>query len=146
MIEVRRMIESDIREIWSWRNDLTTRNNSISSDVITWAVHSRWFYSALEDKNSLSFVGLVGADKVGLCRFTLIGNVAEVSINLNPAFRGKRLASPLLKYSIAEYCKSELNVNFSATIKHSNHSSIACFESVGFTLSDSDEHYVYMTK
>ena len=82
------------------------------------------------------YIGQVGSLKqeIGVIRFDISEkHNCKVSITIDPAWRGKRLSSPLIDAGIARISKS-LNVIFLAEIKKENLASRKCFENCGFTL------------
>ncbi len=79
-----------------------------------------------------------------MCRFDVNGstNTAEVSINLNPVFRNKRLSKKILAEAITAF-NDEAGFDLTATIRKINKSSIKCFASVGFVFDREDADYNY---
>jgi RimJ/RimL family protein N-acetyltransferase len=135
-IECRRAIKSDSEAIFNWRNDEASISNSFSSDPVKLSDHNRWFASVLENKNTRLFIGLIGKTKkeFGVVRFETAGDgVCEVSINLAPEWRGKRLSSALLIAGMTQFSADFDSVYF-ARIKASNFTSQKCFERAGFSL------------
>jgi hypothetical protein len=83
----------DSAVIWKWRNDAQTRKMSAIIDQVSWEAHKIWYENSLKNINHYLYVGIIDAiNKVGMCRFDVdvTKNSADVSINLNPDFRGKK--------------------------------------------------------
>lgn len=137
MLQVRRAAEADKRDLWSWRNDPATVSASISSVPVSWPAHEVWFEGILADSERALYVGELGdtGDKVGMCRFDLDekGTLAEVSINLNPVHRGKKLSPALLVAAIQAFRAEFGGLSLTATIRADNVASIRLFSSAGFT-------------
>lgn len=136
-IYIRPAKDTDSKDIWSWRNDPVTRENSPNDDEVSWDEHSAWFTAALNDPNKIIFMG-VDAEvsvSVGMVRFDINedGFTAEVSINLNPSWRGKKISSHFLSLAIAEIQKTSPFV-LTAEIKSENTPSIHCFKRCAFSL------------
>lgn len=85
--------------------------------------NSRTIYIAIDN----------GGSKMGMCRFDTLPEGVEVSINLNPALRGKGLAKPILEKCIDTFIQEypEATTLF-AQIRVENSASIRIFEQVGF--------------
>lgn len=136
----------DSEDIWTWRNDERTRSMSISSGFIERDVHEAWFSHALADPLREFFIGVTVAEgtKIGMCRFDLDADKssAEVSINLNPAMRGKGWAKPLLADAVRRYA-AESSVSIKATVKRHNAAAVRCFLDCGFHLRADDGEYLY---
>ncbi len=78
---------------------------SITTEEVNWETHSAWYDKSLTNPNRHLYVGILDGEKIGMCRFDIDieSNTAEVSINLNPKYRGKNLSNKLLIKSIEEF-------------------------------------------
>ncbi|MBT6536258.1 MAG: GNAT family N-acetyltransferase [Rhodospirillaceae bacterium] len=125
----------DSNDIWEWRNDPTTRAMSRIATVTSWESHCTWFAAAQKNENKVIYIGTEGETdaKIGMVRFDIdpANNVAETSINLNPAMRGKSLSQPFLALA-AEKFSHYFNGDLVAEIRSENSTSIRIFENVGF--------------
>tara|TARA_R110002033_G_scaffold171173_2_gene217128 strand:- start:33063 stop:33392 length:330 start_codon:yes stop_codon:yes gene_type:complete len=103
-------------------------------DHIDWGVHDLWFSEALVDRDKILLVGFQVNDgeKVGVVRFDCDGSgKAEVSINLNPDFRGKGLSKLMLNKSL-DYLLSSGVFLCVSKVKKINLPSVNLFYSLGF--------------
>ena len=142
-LTIRRAVEGDSKDIWQWRNDPTTKANSINTDDVSWENHCVWYQKSLQNPDRFLYIGIdTKENKIGMCRFDVSGNEAEVSINLNPVFRNQKLSEPLLISSIRQFDKLA-NIVLHATIKHFNIASQQCFKKAGFTHISDDSEYRY---
>jgi RimJ/RimL family protein N-acetyltransferase len=147
MIFARAASIRDAQNLFEWRNDEATRAASQSREAVNWADHLCWLEGVLANDGRHLYV-CENAEKppecLGTCRFDVSGDrsSAEVSINLNPAFRGRGLAQPLLAAAIGQF-RADLGrpIELTATIRHSNGASIRLFLKNGFRLSHSDEEF-----
>ena len=138
---VSKATENDSVDIWKWRNDMRTRQLSIKTELVSWENHCDWYKNSQKNKQLHLYVGTINTtSKVGVCRFDIdkTKNSAEVSINLNPDFRNKKISSLFLKKTIDVFIKNQ-NINLTATIKKENTYSIKCFSSCNFTFDYEDE-------
>ena len=146
-INILKATMSDAKDIWEWRNDELAIGMSLSTHSINWEAHSAWYEKSLADPNLYFLIGFLdNNEKIGVCRFDLdhSKNIANVSINLNPQHRNKKLSYQFLRLSIANFLE-EQKVNLVATIKKSNIGSIKCFKENGFILNHENEecfHYI----
>jgi len=115
---------------------------SINTDEVDWDSHNRWYVQALSSPDCFLYVGKLGAESIGVCRFDMdSGNVtAKVSINLNPIFRGRHLSSQLLAAAIDEFWRTN-KTDLRATVKKENTSSLKCFTNCGFMVSYEEGNY-----
>ena len=125
----------DSKEVLDWRNDPATREMSMNTSVISWNDHSEWFSKMLDSPTRIGFIGELGGEKIGVVFMHIHKSKAKVSINLNPAHRGKKLAGLLLRKSMIEVQKLNLKIDqFIAEIKNANTRSAKIFVQNGFVL------------
>lgn len=153
-ISVIRAAQSDSKDVWEWRNDEFSRRMSITTDPIAWETHRVWFENSLADPNRYLFIACIdneragaGVEKAGICRFDLDPEkkIAEVSINLNPRYRNKRLSAQILSAAIETFAQTH-KVDLLATIRTTNTGSIKCFTQCGFKLASEDCDYALFKK
>ena len=94
-VTVRPARPADALDVLAWRNDPLTRAMSRDQEVVAEAAHLAWFTRALADPARTLLIGEAMGGKVGMVRIDR-GAETELSINLNPAFRGQGLSRPLL--------------------------------------------------
>ena len=136
-ITLRKAKISDSKTIWKWRNDPLTRSMFINKDFIEYKDHLKWFKSKLKNKNSFIFIGQAFEKNVGMVRIDVSKNIGEISININPRFRGISLSETLLTDSIQAFRKKKPNCELVADIDKKNTASIKIFSSIGFVRQNS---------
>ena len=92
----------DSLDVLTWRNDLASQKMSINSSIISPEEHSAWFADMLENDNHIGIIGEINGEKIGVVFMLISERNSNVSINLNPLYRGKGLAGSLLRSSILE--------------------------------------------
>jgi RimJ/RimL family protein N-acetyltransferase len=144
---VREATLEDRKPIWEWWNDPITRKMMKKNDHVPWEEHCAWFEKVLEDENRILCVGLVDQHKIGVVRFDLrIDEIYEVSINLNPFFRGKGYGSKVLLKSMEYLTKDRKVKKLFAMCKKINIASRKTFEKAGFTVVDPKQYYPGMER
>lgn len=83
-IEIRRATEDDSRNLFEWRNHPSIRAVSRNPELIDWDAHCAWFDSVLNDKDRALLIGYIGDKPIGVVRFDMVRDIAEVSIYLVP--------------------------------------------------------------
>lgn len=129
----------DAAVLWEWRNDAATRAMSQTNSIVPWEDHRHWFAASLENPLRFIWMGIdENGNSIGMSRFDINTekNNAEVSINLNPAARGKGYAIPLLRLSI-ELFTAQHPITLTATIHEANSASQRCFARCGFQQTNS---------
>lgn len=134
---------ADAQDILDWRNDSAARAMSANPEVITRDRHVAWLTGALDNPDTDLFIADSDVGKIGICRFEANANgaAAEVSINLNPAFRGRGLARRLLETAIALYLHRQ-PIPLTARIKAGNAASDAIFRKAGFVATAPSDAFV----
>lgn len=102
-IEIRTVKPDDSERLFNWRNHPTIRAVSRNTDTIKWEDHSRWFASVLSDPNRFLLIGESYGESIGVVRFDIRNNEAEVSIYLVPDTKTSVRGRDLLQ-SAEQWC------------------------------------------
>ena len=122
----------DMKNVFDLSNDDTVRAMSIHPEKIEWESHVKWFENALNDPDVLFYVAeTANGDFIGQVRFARDNADWVVSISLVKEYRGRGLASALLRKSI-ELSRLE---NVTAYIYNTNKASLKAFEKADFEAS-----------
>jgi len=132
-MKIRKAIIHDCDDLFNWRNDPLTRSMSIESSEILIEDHKKWFEDSLKSLSRIIYIGELNGKKIGVCRFDIFDNksYSEISINLNPDFRGHGISFKLLDNAIKEF-KSSYPIDIHAKIKRANKASLKIFKKSGF--------------
>jgi RimJ/RimL family protein N-acetyltransferase len=124
---------------------------SVNQAELSLQEHVTWLERTLREKNRLILIGeLSDGQKVGVVRFDLNFEKMEstISIIIDPAMQGKKLAAPLLQAGIEgfkqHYGKGINSMALIAQIRHENTPSISCFSRVGFVFEREDKTFKYL--
>lgn len=131
---LRKAIESDVKNIFELSNEENVRENSIITEPITWENHVKWFNDKINDNDYLILIAEDELNQfVGQVRYEFENNQAIVSISIAPDFRGLDLAAPIIaesaKFLFADNEKIEFIL---AYIKEINIPSLKAFEQAGY--------------
>jgi hypothetical protein len=134
-MHIRPAVLDDALDLLCWRNDPLTRQMSRDSRVISESEHLRWYNRALGNPHIEMYVGHMGNEKFGVCRFDLnpSESFSEVSLNVNPTMRGRNLSLGFLSECICLYRKHR-SVRLKASINNKNIGSLKVFQGCGFLL------------
>lgn len=146
MITIRPAVAADAVAVHHWRNDPLAREASVSTAEVPWDQHEEWFSRMLaSDDHRLYIADETGPDggvaAVGTVRFDIVsdGTSADVSINLNPACRGRGIGLLVLRAAMETFDTSgDEALPLHAVIRPSNAASIRLFEAVGFDAAGDD--------
>jgi RimJ/RimL family protein N-acetyltransferase len=144
-IEIRNVLDEDKEDLWFWRNDPETRFNSKSSDPLLWEHHEAWFKTLAISATRICFIGESDKLKVGMVRFDYFTkNTWEVSININPNYRGRGGGFLLLKNACKAFFRNHENCILCATVLQRNIASQKIFERLGFEkIGQTGSNYLY---
>lgn len=95
-VVVRPATQADARDLFEWRNAPEVRRFSRDGAPIEWESHRRWMDAVLADPQRALLVGSAGETAVGVVRYDLAGDEAEVSIHLAPGQAGRGQGRALL--------------------------------------------------
>tara|TARA_B100000575_G_C22974994_1_gene562764 strand:+ start:132 stop:581 length:450 start_codon:yes stop_codon:yes gene_type:complete len=144
---IRTAQKEDSLDILNWRNDYKSYTMSLSNKKVGIKEHEEWFSNSLNDPNKKIFIGLIENVKIGVCRFDYYKdqNFSEVSINLNPAVRGRRYSYKFLSDSIKIYKKINSSI-LRASINKENIASIKIFEKCNFVKVSNDKKFLFYSQ
>jgi UDP-2,4-diacetamido-2,4,6-trideoxy-beta-L-altropyranose hydrolase len=83
-IEIRMVNPNDSKNLFKWRNHISIRSVSMNKGLITWQDHQRWFEDVIGSEDRVLLIGQNGDAPIGVLRFDMQKDVAEVSIYLVP--------------------------------------------------------------
>lgn len=95
-LDIRLATIADEQDLYTWRNHPKIREVSFNQQVITLEQHTQWFRDTLSNPNRLLLIGELKENPVGVVRFDIDGDSAEVSIYLIQENNYKGLGQSLL--------------------------------------------------
>lgn len=105
-VHLRPATADDAAELFRWRNDPLTRQQSLSSDAIAWDTHVAWLARALADPDRLLLIAEVDGVGVGSVRCDVTradgGETGVLSWQIAPERRGRGRASAMLRAAVAQ--------------------------------------------
>ena len=146
-ISIRNAEKTDSNDVFLWRNDRISRVNFFNQEPIEFTSHAKWYQRAMVNPDIVLFIGLLESKKIGVCRFDIKEEnmSAEISINLNPIFRGKNLSKIFLEKSVAKFLNTN-KLTLLAKIKNTNNRSEKIFEKCGFSFIKEQNNIRYYRK
>ncbi|WP_301102049.1 UDP-2,4-diacetamido-2,4,6-trideoxy-beta-L-altropyranose hydrolase [Propionivibrio sp.] len=134
-ILIRTAIPDDSEKLFEWRNNPDIRMASRSSDLISFIDHQKWFSSVLSDPSRQLLIGEQNGLPIGVVRFDVQYDEAEVSIYLNPAVRGLGLGRNLLRGAESWFLRDHHDINiFRADVLGTNKRSHRLFTESGYSV------------
>ncbi|HLJ93363.1 MAG TPA: UDP-2,4-diacetamido-2,4,6-trideoxy-beta-L-altropyranose hydrolase [Gemmataceae bacterium] len=130
---LRPVAPEDCRLIWEWVNESAVRATSFAPETISWERHQEWFAAKLNDPACAFFIALNGTGvPIGQVRGDVEGNVAIVSVSVDPRFRGSGYGTQLIRKG-SERLFERANVDrIHAFIRQGNEASHRAFEKAGY--------------
>jgi UDP-2,4-diacetamido-2,4,6-trideoxy-beta-L-altropyranose hydrolase len=126
--------KDDLRLLWEWANDPSTRKNSFQPEKIPWDDHLKWGLAKIGDPDCCFWMASAGElGKVGVVRFDLQHSEATISVSLAPHARGKGYATRLIASGCLRIFKTGSVELVHAWIKPTNEASIRAFQRANFT-------------
>jgi UDP-2,4-diacetamido-2,4,6-trideoxy-beta-L-altropyranose hydrolase len=134
-LQVLPAVLSDRMDVWLWRNEEQARALSGNPDPIPWDDHCTWWDRAMSDPDRTLLMIVRGGQRIGHLRLDRLageGRAEQVSITLNPDFRGQGLGAPVLAAGLVARSAARPGVIFHAAIHDANLASRRIFEACGF--------------
>ena len=132
-IHIRKALQEDSRDIFLWRNHELVRGTSRNGEFIGWTEHQAWFRGVMEDSNRHLLIGEIDGRAVGVVRFDVNADEAEVSIYLVPADADRGTGSDLLSAAEIWLLARRSNVlRLKAEVLGENMPSHHLFQSLGY--------------
>lgn len=139
-VAVRLAGKGDSDDIFNWRNDTLTRQNSHTTEQVVWQEHVEWFESSLQNPDRMllmAFLASAPEHSAGVVRFDINDQSALVSINIAPAMRGRKLARPSLQAAMNWLMVARSGIRcVQAQVRCENVISLSLFEGLDFAQTD----------
>ena len=133
-VQVRLATTDDSKMLLDWRNHLRTRQFSRSEEAIDQVDHDTWFEGVLKNPDRLLLIGLIGEMPMGVVRFDLYNDEAEVSIYLDPLSMNTGLGHDLLRSAESYFRQKHPQTNLVANVLELNKASDNLFHSCDYTI------------
>ena len=146
-IKIRLATISDSKSLFDWRSDEISRAMFFNESSPSIEEHNIWLEKSLSNVDRTLYIGELGDEKIGMCRFDFKQSerLADVSINVSPTSRGRGLGKKLLFESVECYLEKNKH-NLLAKVKPNNLASLKIFDSVGFESFASNEDEISLRK
>ncbi len=133
-VALRPVAAEDADLLFAWANDPATRAASLSPEPIPWHDHLAWLERRLAGPAVCTQIAVVGGEAVGVVRFDPLDELsAEISITLDPAHRGRRLAAPVIVAGcLAAFAADAGLARIDARVRTENHRSARAFLAADF--------------
>lgn len=109
-VNVRPAQAADAAQLYQWRNHPSIRRVSRTTDLIDWPAHQNWLASVLDNSERVLLIGEVATRPIGVVRFDVAGNCAEISIYMVPGQEHRGLGMDLLLAAEEWFCRSRPDV------------------------------------
>jgi RimJ/RimL family protein N-acetyltransferase len=132
-IAVREATAGDARPLFEWRNHESVRQMSHRTEPIGWAEHEAWLSAVARDPNRVLLIGEHNGQPVGVVRFDVRGEDAEVSIYRTPLSTERGLGTRLLRSAERWLASRRPDVTrLTADVLEQNDRSHRLFRSAGY--------------
>ncbi|MGZ5780160.1 MAG: UDP-2,4-diacetamido-2,4,6-trideoxy-beta-L-altropyranose hydrolase [Burkholderiaceae bacterium] len=95
-VEMRKATKADSQNLFNWRNHISIRSVSRRADLINQSDHEKWFDAVQSDPQRHLLIGIFKNETIGVVRFDVHSNEAEISIYIIPGRQADGLGSELL--------------------------------------------------
>ncbi len=132
---------------YPWRNALETRRHFTNPDLVERDGHLAWWARAVENPDRHLLMLDLGARPAGVLRYDMLGEVATVSIYLDPALSGFGLGPRLLEAGTAWLAANEPRAaRIDALVLPANAASLKVFRIAGYRHAAADRFVLEMRR
>jgi UDP-2,4-diacetamido-2,4,6-trideoxy-beta-L-altropyranose hydrolase len=132
-IHVREAVAGDAKPLFEWRNHESVRLMSRRPEPVGWAEHEAWLSAVSADPDRVLLIGERGGQAVGVVRFDVRGEDAEVSIYRAPSSTERGLGARLLRSAERWLASRHPGVTrLTAEVLEENQRSHRLFRSAGY--------------
>lgn len=135
MTRLRAVKDTDIDLLFEWANDSTVRQNSFSSDLISYEDHVSWFGQMMCNEDVLLYILVDDDVPVGQIRLTKEDGSAEVGYSIAAQYRGYGYGHIILQLIIQEIKSKHPEIRkLIAKVKPENIASNKLFIDEGYSI------------
>jgi RimJ/RimL family protein N-acetyltransferase len=132
-LSIREALSTDSESILEWRNNPTIRTMSRNVASLDRASHKAWFDSVLSDSDRPLLIGESAGQPVGVVRFDIDNDTAELSIYMVPGNDQRGLGAELLMAAEKWLANSRPDVHvLQAEVRGGNVPSHRLFSAAGY--------------
>lgn len=134
LLSVRHARLSDEAVLLDWANDVNTRRNAFSQDLISTGTHRVWFWNRLRnfDVVQIYIVEIANGVPIGQVRFERSDANWEIHFVLAPIFRGIGIGRMFLEAALIKFWDFMPDMVIFGLVKEQNYPSRKIFEALGF--------------
>ncbi|MDB4727952.1 UDP-2,4-diacetamido-2,4,6-trideoxy-beta-L-altropyranose hydrolase [Saprospiraceae bacterium] len=144
--KIRQADINDMMTLFEWKNEEETRQQSLSTQTISFAEHKRWFFQKLSSEDCRIYILEYKGQPVGQIRFDIQNNTV-LSFSVDPNARGKGFGTYLLETGIKQLKKdTHFTKPIIGYVKEGNIASNKSFTKLGFQRTQAQAYenvYVY---
>jgi UDP-2,4-diacetamido-2,4,6-trideoxy-beta-L-altropyranose hydrolase len=133
IITLRNAVVDDRDRVLEWRNTDSTRKFFFDPTPGSWETHEAWFDSVLSAEHVYLLIGEVAGEPVGVLRYDVAGECADVSVYIVPGKTGLGLGTKLLAEGTVWLRCNVVGVRqLKARVVCENKASARAFEKAGY--------------
>ncbi|ETO94524.1 GNAT family N-acetyltransferase [Legionella oakridgensis] len=125
-----RMEDADL--IYTWRNHLSVRQQSLNDQNISFSEHYAWCKRKANDAACIFLIAMHNEKPIGTIRYEVMQKTVTINIYLDPDCQGQGYGGRILSQSILFMQSLNLADKIKAQVKETNIASRKMFERCGF--------------
>jgi UDP-2,4-diacetamido-2,4,6-trideoxy-beta-L-altropyranose hydrolase len=140
------MRQANAKDIWTfldWKNDPSTRQNSLNTDVVDYKTHRRWFQQQISNDHIEMAVFEFWGLPIAQIRLAKSKDTATISYSVDAVSRERGLGKKMISELVHREREVRRFTKLIAVVKSSNSPSISIFKSAGFSATRSSKSEIH---
>ena len=131
-VSLRRARIADSERLLDWRNDPDTRRWYVRSARVPLSDHRAWLARKLADRNCRLYIAEARKTPIGQLRLERAGRVAEISLSVDGAARGRGVGALMLRRAVTAARREFHATRLVAYVRPENVASAIAFLKAGY--------------
>ena len=136
--------ERDIRKVFDWANEETTRANSFHTEKISWEEHTSWYQKVLQSEEVSLYIAMDFMKPVGQVRLQKEADTGFISYSVDKDCRGAHIGRKMLAL-LEKEARGKVK-RLVGEVKSDNIASRHTFEKLGYQKTKEDSDRLVYTK
>src|SRR5438045_785214 len=100
--------EKDVDLLFNWINDPLVREQSLSTEKISYEDHLKWFSNKISDLNCHLYIAYLNGSPAGMIRFDINLNTSKINYLVDKSLRGRGVGTAIVEEGLKKFFQETL--------------------------------------